>query len=323
VSNKVINNLKNYKKILNYFNNYKKLSNKKFAPNLIKLIFKVFFEVYLTKILQFFKFDDLLLKIIKKNDMVFSVKALSISNKLKIEKDWIKYNNLENNNYPINFKQIISEYNTKGYYYFGKIFSDEVCDQFIKSLNNKKFYNSQQPLQSDGKEFLFNLSNYRKKYNFNYFCFPGDIFLNFEPLKKFLLSNKRLFDQILNFDCKIYSAYTWVNLPSKIKHHTQYLHRDYEDFKFITIIINWNDVNENNGATKFIEGSHKSNQKNGLVKFFSGAKGSVYIVNNYGLHSGTLPREKERISTWLRLGHLVNAGTLQDGFVVTPKNLIF
>ncbi len=302
-------------KYLNFFKNYNKLKNTKYTKrSLLRLVFKVFFEVNLIKVLQFFRLNNLVVKLVIKYNLIYSIRSVSLKNKDIISKTWKKYNqyNVQTDS------KLIQEFREKGYCCLGKIFTDQQCFNFVKSLNNKYFYNSQQPLQSDGELYFFDDKNFKEKYNFNYFCFNQENFINFDEIKNFLQDKDSLFKSILNFDYKIYSALTWINLPTKKKHYVQEWHRDYDDFKFLTIIINWSDINLNNGATKYIEGSHKREARDGKKVHLEGKRGTVFLVDNYGLHSGNLPKESVRITSWLRLGKLENPASIQDGFVTTP-----
>ena len=254
----------------------------------------------------------LLLYLIQKFDLIYSIRIVNIENKLYLSKNWKKYNEL---NIDHKDNNIIKEFNKNGFYNFGKVFSNQECQNFIENLNNKEFYSSQQPLQSDGKKYKFNLKS--NKYNFNYLCFLPETFFSNITIQQFLSKNYNLFRDILGFEYQVYSALTWINFPSKKKHYVQYPHRDYDDFKFLTVVINWVNTNKNNGATLYYKGSHKKNNSDNEI-YLEGERGSIFIVDNYGIHSGTLPIDKERVTTWIRLGKINNPASIQDGYVTTP-----
>ena len=71
-------------------------------------------------------------------------------------------------------------------------------------------------------------------------------------------------------------------------------------------------MGKKNGATSFVSGSHKFNNKN-KIKFLTGKAGSAFLIDSYGLHSGTKLLKGERFSTWIRFGRKFNAATIQDG----------
>ena len=297
-----------------YLKNYYNLKSKHSFDSLYFLILKILFEKFITSILQSLNFNKLLVHLIKKYNLIYSIKSVSIQNKILLEKTWSKYNQI--NEVSVENKKIIDELNKKGYSYLGKIFSNEECEEFKHSLKGKYFFNSQQPLQSDGKKYLYNADI--KEHDFSYACFLPSDFINFNSLQIFLDKNKKLFREYLRFEPQIYSSLTWINSQSKEDHYVHKLHRDYDDYKFLTIIVNWTRSSKENGATRYLEGTHKSNINHGNEVYFDGDEGSVYIANLYGLHSGTPVKGNNRISTWIRLGHLINPGSLQDGLVTAP-----
>lgn len=302
------------KKYFFYLKNYEKLRNKNLSKhNIFKLSIKVLFETQITRVLQFFRLNSLLLYLIQRFNLIYSIRNISIKNKLYLSKNWNKYNQL--NFQKDNKENIIKEFEENGVYNFGKVFSDEVCENFIKNLDNKEFYNSQQPLQSDGGKNIFELKD--NNYNFNYFCFLPEVFFLNQNIQLFLKNNKNLFRKILGFNYQVYSALTWINLPTKKRHYVQFPHRDYDDFKFLTVIINWTDLTKDNGATLYYKGSHRNNDLSKKI-YLEGKRGSIFIADNYGVHSGTLPKDNRRISTWIRLGKINNPASIQDGFATTP-----
>ena len=167
-------------KYFNFIKNYKNLKNNKYSKRgLFRLLLKVFFEVNLIRILQFFRLNNLVVKLVIKHNLIFSIRSISIKNKEVISNTWEKYNKYNSQTDDI----LIKEYKEKGYCCLGKIFTDQECLNFVNNLDNKYFYNSQQPLQSDGKLYSFNNINFKEKYNFNYFCFTQENFMNCVRLK--------------------------------------------------------------------------------------------------------------------------------------------
>jgi len=48
----------------------------------------------------------------------------------------------------------------------------------------------------------------------------------------------------------------------------------------------------------------------------------LFIIDCYGLHSGTKLSKGRRYSTWIRFGSEINAAAIQDGMIAS-YNLIF
>jgi hypothetical protein len=299
----------NFKNIIHNYINLSKIENKYY--NLVSLPFKLIFSFIIVNIAQIIGMKKTLLYLVDKMNILFAVRYLSLNNKVFIA------NNLPDINLNINNKldkkQIkkLNNLQKNGYVYLGKIFKKKFCQNYIKTLDNKYYFNSQQPLQSNGKLYKFRLKSKTKSIY--------STFLHSKILNKKIINNvldKRSLENLvmhyLSFKPEVYSALTWLNLPSNKKHYVQHLHRDYDDFKFLVLIIYWNDVGKKNGATSFVSGSHKFNNKN-KIKFLTGKAGSAFLIDSYGLHSGTKLLKGERFSTWIRFGRKFNAATVQDG----------
>ena len=80
-------------------------------------------------------------------------------------------------------------------------------------------------------------------------------------------------------------------------------------------------VNENNGATQIIEGSHKKEEldaKNENNKvFLNGNAGKIYAVDTWALHSGNKKIETPRLVTWIRFSSFSSRSYYHD------KNYLF
>ena len=126
----------------------------------------------------------------------------------------------------------------------------------------------------------------------------------------------------LNFKYEVYSAVTWINFSNlyKTKHYTYRHHRDFDDLKSLSIVIYWSDATKDSGATLFRPGSHNKIVKDNSENIYlDGKKGTVYLLDTYGLHSGTPILNNNRIVSWIRVGKPTNFATIQDGFMSTPK----
>ena len=226
-----------------------------------------------------------------------------------------------NPNNEINIK--VSNLKNNGYCNLGKIFSDQECDNFIKILNGKDCFNSQTPMQSDGNLLKFDpTKDIFSKSNYSYFSFLPEITLSYLPIKNFLKDKNlvTIIKSYLNFESKIYSCVTWYNPKSEKTHYVQRLHRDPDDFKFLTMVIYWNKTDQLNGCVSYIKKSHNSTVAIGEEKkdFLIGPIGQVYLVDLFGLHAGSKILDKYRYVTYIRFGKIHNHASTIDGFVTTP-----
>jgi|MDSV01.1.fsa_nt_gb hypothetical protein len=307
--------------------NYRKIAKKK----------SLYFYIYTMPIFGFF------LSFILKFLILFNSKKLTKLISHKIFLSTIRYidpvkreqiaNSLPKYNSPIELidnekmiadkklRNILDDLNEKGFCYLGKIFSKKDCEDFKNQLKDKICYNSQTEMQSDGIPLKFD-SNKRpfNEKNSAYFCFDASVTLSFKPLKEFL-ENKNLTNVInnyLNFPSSIYNISTWYNPPSNEQHYVHRSHRDYDDFKFLGMVIYWNDIEENNGPLTFVKKSHKDKNIFEPHTKLIGEAGSVYLVDTFGLHSGSPVKQDARYTTSFRFGQYFNMASVNNGFVQTP-----
>lgn len=175
-------------------------------------------------------------------------------------------------------------------------FFDIDCEKFTEETKNLKYFNSQVPLQSNLIEKSLNNES-------NYFSLRPDIKkINFF-FEEFLnnASLKNIIENYLGSKSYLYSINTMLSRPSENKHSVTNLHRDYDDMHFLVLFIYWTDTKKDDGSTFFIPGSHLANNKNlndGI--FLEGNKGSVFLIDTYGWHSGNKLLKKDRLVSWLR-----------------------
>ena len=231
-------------------------------------------------------------------------------------------NNFSSNNISDQTKNMIKELKENGFCSLGKIFSDDECDNFIKSLENKNCFNSQTPMQSDGKIMKFqpNDSVFSK---LGYYVFLPEATLSYVPIQK-LLNDKNInfvINSYLNFKPKIYCCMTWFNPITQVKHYDHRLHRDTDDYRFVALYVYWNKVTKLNGSTSYVPKSHRLNindlEKNKI--FFEGEKGSAFLIDLNGFHAGNMVTQGHRYVTNIRFGKEDTYSAVVDGFIEMPK----
>ena len=304
-----------------------------------------YFYIYTMPIfgIPFFIISKILLKI-KNNYLInlflemkifkSSIRFLNGKERHYIANTLKSYNTLNNTSFSYNgtisdgAKEKIKQLKENGFCSLGKVFSDEECDNFIKSLENKNCFNSQTPMQSDGKVLKFNPNDdvFRK---LGYYVFLPEATLSYNPIQK-LLNDKKinfLINSYLNFKSKIYCCMTWFNPVTQVKHYDHRLHRDTDDYKFLALYIYWNKVTKLNGSTSYVPKSHRTNISN-LEKnkiFFEGEKGTAFLIDMSGFHSGSMVTQGHRYMTNIRFGKEDTYSAVVDGFIEMPtqKDLKF
>ena len=211
----------------------------------------------------------------------------------------------------------ITQLNDKGYCSLGKMFSDEECQNFIRSLRNKVCFNSQTAMQSDGIARSFSLNSSSAHY-----VFLPEATLSFLPFRRLLKSRElnAIIDSYLKYDSTIYALSTWYNPEIDSDHYVHRLHRDNDDYRFLTLIIYWTKVTRTNGATSLVEESHRSEVEDlGSKKIFmEGEEGSAFFADFNAFHAGNKILKGFRYTTQIRFGKDTNYASVIDGSVHSP-----
>lgn len=191
--------------------------------------------------------------------------------------------------------EILQNLKKEGYVNISNFFNID-SEKFIKETKSLKYFNSQVPLQSDLVEKVPDNTS-------NYFSLRPDLEDINVFFKDFLKSKslKYIIDNYLGSKSYLYSINTMLTKPSEKKHSVTNLHRDYDDKHFLVLFIYWTDTAKDDGSTFFIPGSHLLDNKNlndGI--FLEGKKGSVFLIDTFGWHSGNKNLKKDRLVSWLR-----------------------
>ena len=153
------------------------------------------------------------IRILSKNIFKSSIRFLDPEDIIYLSKNLPSYNNyrdninLDKNLFNKKLRNILDDLNEDGFSDLGVIFSKEICDNFIKHLKNKKCFNSQTQLQSNGIVYNFDLDNPMFSNGENaYYCFEPSTTYSYRPLKDFI-ENKDLLSVInyyLGFSSSVY-----------------------------------------------------------------------------------------------------------------------
>lgn len=103
----------------------------------------------------------------------------------------------------------------------------------------------------------------------------------------------------------------WSKAGQKQAEDAQLFHRDVDDIKFCKLFIYLTDVGENDGPHTYVKGSSSTNILTKIRRYqdeeiheafgeknvinFTRPIGSCFIVDTYGFHKGTLPKENDRL----------------------------
>lgn len=210
------------------------------------------------------------------------------------------------NEEPFSIADIVKKINAMGFYTMKYRLSVPTIASIIEQSQKLKC------LDPYNKIYDFNLNNIPEKthvanfYSSDLMQIPEIVRLANDP---FLLN---IASQFLGCKPTLSSINMWWSVPGKKNAAAaQNFHRDIDDFKFIKVFFYLTDVDQESGPHVYVRGSSQSKhyRKEGRfsdeeieslfgkenIIYFTEPKGSIFIVDTYGIHKGLLPNGKERL----------------------------
>lgn len=199
-------------------------------------------------------------------------------------------------------------------------------------LLTKQLYNSHVP---HGDGILRSLEDTKRFFRG---CYALKDILSYRPVLEYTLHPMILNHATNYLGCipTIYSINSfWSFNTGSI--HVQRLHRDYDDYKFLSLFVYLTDVDEYCGPHLFVKGTH-NNLAGDSDDFFRltfdsehllgdrveknqeiiiGKAGTARLLDTYGLHRGRVPT-KDRLVLWIRYGLHKNPPCVDQ--VKTPES---
>ncbi len=122
----------------------------------------------------------------------------------------------------------------------------------------------------------------------------------------------RIVQRFLGAKPTISNVNMWWSMAGRSKaEHAQLFHRDVDDLKFCKLFVYLTDVGPNDGPHTYVKGSSSVNKLTKIRRYedqevetvfgeenvvnFCRPKGSLFIVDTYGFHKGTLPIDNDRL----------------------------
>ena len=184
--------------------------------------------------------------------------------------------------------------------YFGKcgFYNSQVYAQSDKIVNNLDWRDAKN-FESTSRNFCFKQIDTIRYFNHN----P---IINFEYLK-------HVADLYYGFNTSLYELNTFGTFPGKLTSYVMRKHRDFDDFRFLTIFIAWTKTSEKDGATFYAPGTHKSSESSSNMISLCAEAGEVFALDTFGFHAGNPNIVNPRLTSWIRYGNPINLATIQNG----------
>lgn len=123
----------------------------------------------------------------------------------------------------------------------------------------------------------------------------------------------------------ITTANLWWNKNNGVSFHTQKIHRDLNDFKFLAFFIYLTDVNEDNGPHVYYKKTHKGSESLDDKVVVEGKAGTAILGDTFALHNGKELKNGKRLFLSIRYTlHINNNFYRDDNFeYLLPQNMYF
>lgn len=199
------------------------------------------------------------------------------------------------------------ELKTNGFTEFGQKIEQHVLDEIYNSTKSLLLFD---PFRKKLGEFtadnipeVTHVANYKRH----------DLVKNEAILK---IANDpailRIAEKFLGATPTISNVNMWWSIAGKSKaEDAQLFHRDVDDLKFCKLFVYLTDVGPNDGPHTYVKGSSATNKLTKIRRYkdeeieqafgkenvinFCRPKGSMFMVDTYGFHKGTLPVENNRL----------------------------
>jgi hypothetical protein len=236
---------------------------------------------------------------------------------------------------------------------------NEIVNNFIPQIENCHDINLEKTLKEDGIVVLENflsenevdevLSKVIKEPGYNYHISATAYnretrtidnaedwnILSYEPSLLFqssVLLNKitntsllSLIQSYLGCFPTIFSLNCLWSIYNQNQFKTQTTHRDYDDFKFLSLFILLTDIDETNGPHVYYPKTHDGSEISSEPKVVYGKKGTAFIADVYGLHNGMPLQQGSRCFLWCRFGLFLNNMHfyIKNNLYIQDENTIF
>jgi hypothetical protein len=234
--------------------------------------------------------------------------ALTYSNKKERKSNHKIVKSLINNYIPQikNCHNKNDEKNLKndGYTILENFLNDDEIEKFLKDIKSEPGFNYHIARNSYNRE----TRTIDEMGDWNILSYEPKIFLKNDLFLKKMTDPKVLSLAQSYFGCfpTLYGINSFVSKYTGEKFKIQEIHRDYDDYKFLTFFIYLTDVDANNGPHIYYKNTQNGSENLDSPIELCGKKGTALVLDGYGYHLGKPLVEGNRIIVWFRLGLSLN-----------------
>lgn len=209
--------------------------------------------------------------------------------------------------HDLNIEKSLKE---NGYVVIEDFFNKEQVDEIVKLTDNLPGYNFHIPNRAFNQETKV----FSDDTDWNITAYKMDVMLQNELILKTITRPDliSLAQSYLGCLPTIHSVNLWWSKFTGEIFHTQKIHRDIDDYKFLAFFIYLSDVDENNGPHVFYPKTHNGSDDLNEKVVITGKAGTAIIADTYAWHHGSPLYEGKRLMLWTRYGLFKNNNFYRD-----------
>ena len=195
-------------------------------------------------------------------------------------------------------ENILNKIENEGYAVVENFLSNDEIKEIVKYLDNLKGYQFHVPNRAYNKtpeKFTDNL-------NWNICSYKMNHLMHNPTILKLVTRPDivALAQEYIGCLPTITSVSAWWSKFTGETFHTQNMHRDYDDFRFLAFFIYLSDVDEDNGPHVYYANTHKGSNDMSNKKVITGKAGTAIFGDTYALHYGQPLNSGKRLLFWSR-----------------------
>lgn len=195
-------------------------------------------------------------------------------------------------------KNILDEVEKTGYCVVKDFLSKDEIDEIVKFTESIKGYQFHVP----GRAYNVVPQKFTDDLNWNVCSYKMNQIFRSPLLLKLMTKPEivSLAQAYLGCLPTITAVNLWWSKFNGESFHTQNIHRDYDDFKFLAFFIYLSDVDDDNGPHVYYKNTHKGSDDMSEKVIVTGKAGTAIFGDTYALHHGQPLNAGKRLLFWVR-----------------------
>lgn len=206
----------------------------------------------------------------------------------------------------------------QGYIILENFYSSEEVDELIELTKDEPGYNYHVAATAYNRETQV----FSDKCPWNIFSYEPSVFFKSSNLLNKITSKEiySITQEYLGCFPTLYSVNGVWSKYTNEEFKTQHIHRDYDDYKFLSLFIFLTDIDETNGPHIFYPQTQDGSDPVVKPVSISGKRGTAVIADTFALHHGKPLKQGSRFLLWCRYGTHTNNIYYKSKFDLFKQN---